>query len=70
MVSAASPSERDGWRRPGEIGHWEILGKLNERAGEPEIGGLVEWALPIQQRHLSAVREGSLSLAAEEDPNG
>ena len=54
----------------GEVGHWEILGKLNEKAGEAEIGELVEWALPIQERHLKDVRDGSLSLAAEEDPNG
>jgi hypothetical protein len=54
----------------GEVGHWEILGKLNEKAGEPEIEELVEWALPIQERHLRQVREGSLTLAAEEDPNG
>jgi hypothetical protein len=54
----------------GEVGHWEILGKLNEKAGEAEINELVEWALPIQERHLKDVREGSLTLAAEEDPNG
>ena len=53
----------------GEAGHWAILGKLNEKAGEREIGELVEWALPVQERHLSAVREGSLELAAEEDPD-
>ncbi len=53
----------------GEVGHWEILGKLNEKAGESEISELVEWALPIQERHLKDVREGSLSLAAEEDPS-
>ena len=54
----------------GEVGHWEILAKLNEKAGEQEIGELVEWALPIQQRHFDEVRQGSLTLAAEEDPNG
>jgi hypothetical protein len=54
----------------GEVGHWEILGKLNEKAAEAEISELVEWALPIQERHLKDVREGSLSLAAEEDPDG
>jgi hypothetical protein len=54
----------------GEVGHWEILGKLNEKAGEAEINELVEWALPIQERHLKDVREGSLTLAGEEDPNG
>ena len=53
----------------GEVGHWEILGKLNEKAGEEPISELVDWALPIQQRHFSDVREGSLTLAAEEDPN-
>jgi hypothetical protein len=54
----------------GEVGHWEILGKLNEKAGEAEVRELVEWALPIQERHLRDVRQGSLTLASEEDPNG
>ena len=53
----------------GEVGHWEILGKLNERGRVQGVGELVGWALPIQERHLSAVRECSLTLAAEEDPN-
>ncbi len=53
----------------GEVGHWAILGKLNERAGEDGIQELVDWALPIQERHLQDVRDGSLELAAEEDPN-
>jgi hypothetical protein len=54
----------------GEAGHWAILGKVNEKAGEETIGTLVDWALPIQERHLEQVREGSLQLAAEEDPYG
>jgi hypothetical protein len=53
----------------GEVGHWEILGKLNEKAGDPELRELVEWALPIQERHLRDVRQGSLTLAEDEDPN-
>jgi hypothetical protein len=53
----------------GEVGHWEILGKLNEKAGEEEVRELVEWALPIQERHLSDVRQGSLRLAEAQDPN-
>ncbi len=53
----------------GEVGHWAILGKLNETAGEDSVQELVEWALPIQERHLSTVRDGSLELAADEDPN-
>lgn len=53
----------------GEVGHWAILGKLNETAGEDAVQELVDWALPIQERHLVTVRDGSLELAAEEDPN-
>jgi hypothetical protein len=53
----------------GEVGHWAILGKLNETAGEDDIQELVDWALPIQERHLITVRDGSLELAANEDPN-
>lgn len=52
----------------GEIGHWAILGKLNEQAGEDQIRELVDWALPIQERHFETVRECALSLAADEDP--
>lgn len=53
----------------GEAGHWAILGKLNEKAGEDEIGELVDWALPVQEKHLTDVRAASLELAAEEDPD-
>jgi hypothetical protein len=53
----------------GEVGHWEILKTLNERARNPQLGELCEWAIPIQQRHFEEARKGSLKLAAEEDPN-
>ena len=53
----------------GEAGHWAILGKLNEKAGEKEVGELVDWALPLQEVHLDDVREASLRLAAAEDPD-
>ena len=53
----------------GEVGHWEILGTLNERAAKSEVAELVSWALPIQKRHLETVRSSSLELASEEDPN-
>ncbi len=53
----------------GEVGHWEILKTLNERARKPEVEKLAEWAIPIQQRHFDQVRQGSLQLAAEEDPD-
>jgi hypothetical protein len=53
----------------GEVGHWAILGKLNETAGEDGVQELVDWALPIQERHFTTVRDGSLELAADEDPD-
>jgi hypothetical protein len=52
--------ERDGKKTA-------ILEKARETKNE--AAELVEWALPIQERHLMDVREGSLTLAAEEDPN-
>jgi hypothetical protein len=52
----------------GEVGHWSVLGKLNEQAGDQRLQELVDWALPIQQRHFEDVKAGSLKLAAEEDP--
>ena len=53
----------------GEVGHWAIVKKLNERAGDPSVAELAAWALPIQEDHLKAVLEGSLALAAQEDPH-
>jgi hypothetical protein len=53
----------------GEVGHWKILAKVNENAGEESIRELTEWAVPIQERHESEVREIALGLAAEEDPD-
>jgi hypothetical protein len=52
----------------GEVGHWAVLGKLNESAGEEQLTELVGWALPIQERHFSQTKECSLKLAGEEDP--
>ena len=53
----------------GEVGHWEILATLNERAGKAEVRELADWAIPIQRRHFQEAREASLKLAASEDPN-
>ena len=53
----------------GEVGHWSVLGKLNEQAGDERLRELVDWALPIQERHFQDVKAGSLKLAAEEDPS-
>jgi len=52
-----------------EVGHWAIVEKLNEQAQDPAIGELVEWVLPIQQRHYDTVLAGSVKLAGGEDPN-
>jgi hypothetical protein len=53
----------------GEVGHWMIVRTMAERAGDGETLELAEWAVPIQERHLEQVRQGSLKLAEHEDPN-
>ena len=53
----------------GEAGHWQVLGTMNRKAGNRELQEVVEWATPIQERHLQEALSGSLKLAAEEDPN-
>ncbi|HEY4824068.1 MAG TPA: hypothetical protein VIH49_03385 [Solirubrobacteraceae bacterium] len=53
----------------GEVGHWAIVKKLNERAGNAAVAELIDWALPVQESHLSSVLENSLLLAGREDPN-
>lgn len=55
----------------------EVLGPAQAAQGvtekvaslvEDEISGLVEWALPIQERHFAEAKDGSLKLAGEKDP--
>jgi hypothetical protein len=41
---------------------------MNEKAGDGDVKRLVDEVLPIQQRHVAAVREGVLTLARDEDP--
>ena len=53
----------------GEVGHWQIVGKMNERANLPGLQELVDWVTPIQRRHFETTLQGSLKLASEEDPN-
>jgi hypothetical protein len=53
----------------GELGHVEIVGKMNEKAKDKEIGDLAKWALKIQTRHFEQTRAAALKLAAKEDPN-
>jgi hypothetical protein len=52
----------------GELGHWEILQKLNDKAQIPVVRELTRFAVPLQARHFEAVRSTSIELAAEEDP--
>ena len=53
----------------GEVGHWQVVGTMNQRAQLPGLQELVEWVTPIQQRHFQETLEGSVELAADEDPN-
>jgi hypothetical protein len=53
----------------GEVGHWAVLGELNKKAKNPQIRELVRWQLPIQRNHLKLAQQGSLALAAKEDPD-
>ena len=53
----------------GEVGHWSIVGKMNERARLRGLEELVDWVTPIQHKHFEQTLTGSLELAADEDPN-
>ena len=51
-----------------ETSHLEILGSLALAAGDEEILAFVEWARPVQERHLADARNAGLVLAAQTDP--
>ena len=53
----------------GEVGHWRVVETMNQRAQVPGLQELVQWVEPIQQRHFQQTLEGSIELAADEDPN-
>ena len=53
----------------GEVGHWQILGTMNQKARNQELQQVIEWVTPIQERHFQQALQGSLQIAAEEDPN-
>ena len=77
MMSTYLGSDADGldglefmtMAEAGEVGHWQILGTLNQKARNQELEQVIEWATPIQERHLDEALRGSLKLAAEENPN-
>jgi hypothetical protein len=50
----------------GELGHVEIVDVMSEQAGDQQLRKLVEWARPIQQRHVEQTREAALELARHE----
>jgi hypothetical protein len=52
----------------GEVGHWAIVKKFNERAGIDSVKELTDWALPVQEEHLSVVLKSALDLAGRKDP--
>ncbi len=53
----------------GELAHWKILEKLNEKARDTDIAEAVKIALPLQEKHVHGVAAASLALAAAEDPD-
>jgi hypothetical protein len=53
----------------GEVGHWEVLEQMADKAGRRDVTELVGWALPIQQRHFSDAKATSSKLAAAENPD-
>lgn len=53
----------------GELGHIEIMREMNQQAGHPGVQELVEWAIPVQERHFAVTRDSALTLAGQEDAN-
>jgi hypothetical protein len=77
MMSTYLGSDADGldgfefmtMAEAGEVGHWQILDTMNQNARNQELQQVIDWATPIQERHLDEALRGSLKLAAREDPN-
>jgi hypothetical protein len=77
MMSTYLGSDADGldglefltMAEAGEVGHWQILGTMNQKAGNSELQSVIEWVTPIQERHFQQTLQGSLKLASEENPN-
>lgn len=51
-----------------ELASLDILGGLGLAAGDAAVVALVEWALPLQRRHVADVRDAGIVLAAQVDP--
>ena len=52
-----------------ELANLEVLGGLALAAQDGPVGELVEWALPLQERHVTDLRDAGLVLAAQVDPD-
>ena len=53
----------------GEVGHWLVVSKLNQKAGDPNVRELADWAIDVQQRHFQDVLEAAGTLAGDVDPD-
>jgi hypothetical protein len=53
----------------GEVGHWLVVSKLNQKAANPQVGTLADWAIAIEQRHFQEVLDAAVQLAGDEDPD-
>ena len=53
----------------GELGHIEIVKKMNEQVGNSQLGEVADWALEVQSRHFEQIREAALTVAGQEDAN-
>ena len=51
----------------GEVGHWQILAKLNEQLGDRELRELTDYVIPLEEKHFNVTLQASLDLAAQED---
>lgn len=54
----------------GEVGHWNVVAKLNEKVGDAQLRKLTETVIPLQEKHLQTTFDGARTLAAQEDPSG
>lgn len=52
----------------GEVGHWNVVAKLNEQLGDRDLKELTDFVIPLQDQHLRATLDGTLVLAGQEDP--
>jgi len=73
-LSGADVDALDGFEflimaEAGELGHWEIVKTMATKAKDRPLVRLADWATPIQQGHVEAVRTSSLRIAEDEDPN-